>query len=308
MLKNFLVGIFGLSVLILLLISLEVSAFPSIKPSKLVLAQNQQSAISSSSVSSPIQSSSDSQNFKNLDTFDSQNIQNILGKIEKLESSVTKKKAGMPAMEPNGYRDYYDNYQYKNVDNIQISPYIFKNTEADQRIQKIAEERGYKLRHQADESFLVGVEEEYKLQTDAKEGWFELKKAAAKDGYVLGLTSAYRSFEGQRELFLEDFKEKFTPEQIALGEADNYIEQVLTTKAIPGYSKHHTGYTIDIEDRSKSNKPGTLFKDSGAYKWLSANNYANARKYNFLPSYPVGATDIGPAPEAWEYVWVQNLN
>jgi LAS superfamily LD-carboxypeptidase LdcB len=37
---------------------------------------------------------------------------------------------------------------------------------------------------------------------------------------------------------------------------------------------------------------------------MSKDNYLQAKKYGWIPSYPEGAQQQGPEPEAWEYVWV----
>ena len=93
--------------------------------------------------------------------------------------------------------------------------------------------------------------------------------------------------------------------QIANGEADAAINQILNFYSIPGYSKHHTGYAIDIED-SGSGLDG--FATTKGFAWISANNYENAKRFGFIPSYPDGATNQGPVPEPWEYVWVGRDN
>jgi LAS superfamily LD-carboxypeptidase LdcB len=69
---------------------------------------------------------------------------------------------------------------------------------------------------------------------------------------------------------------------------------------VPGYSRHHTGYTIDLwcEDGSST------FLSSSCYKWISDNNYLKAKQSGWIPSYPAGTDDQGPEPEPWEYVWV----
>ncbi|HEY6530854.1 MAG TPA: hypothetical protein VIY72_01025, partial [Acidimicrobiales bacterium] len=46
------------------------------------------------------------------------------------------------------------------------------------------------------------------------------------------------------------------------------------------------------------------FASSAAYRWLSEANYANAKVFGFVPSYPVGAGAIGPDPEPWEFTYV----
>ena len=83
--------------------------------------------------------------------------------------------------------------------------------------------------------------------------------------------------------------------------SDAAIDRRLRTAAAPGYSKHHTGYTIDV---TQSGYAFTSFKKSPAYVWLTANNYANAKRFGWIPSYPPGAASQGPQPEAWEFTYV----
>ena len=115
--------------------------------------------------------------------------------------------------------------------------------------------------------------------------------------------SKHRSVDKQRSIFLNNFGTDFTHAQILKGHADEQLHLILTTRSIPGYSKHHTGYTIDITDRSIG-YDFTKFKNTSGYQWISKNNFENARKFGFIPSYPEGAEILGPTPEAWEYVWI----
>jgi LAS superfamily LD-carboxypeptidase LdcB len=92
-----------------------------------------------------------------------------------------------------------------------------------------------------------------------------------------------------------------TPEQVAAGSVDQQVTDLLKITAIPGFSRHHTGYTVDIS--CESNK-GVIFENTTCFRWLSQNNYQHAKESGWIPSYPPGAGDQGPNPEAWEYVWV----
>jgi len=83
--------------------------------------------------------------------------------------------------------------------------------------------------------------------------------------------------------------------------SDSELDGILATTAIPGYSRHHTGYTVDI---GCGNEPAIAFELTVCFDWLSANNYKNAKTYGWIPSYPEGAGQQGPEPETWEYVWV----
>jgi LAS superfamily LD-carboxypeptidase LdcB len=140
------------------------------------------------------------------------------------------------------------------------------------------------------------------LQQKAQQPWLDLKAAAANAGLQLSVVSSYRSIEDQRNLFLQRLAVTgVSIEEVAAGTADKDVDYVLRTSSIPGYSRHHTGYTLDLRCGVQNFE---LFASSSCFTWLSANNYENTKKYGWLPSYPSGAGDQGPDPEAWEYVWV----
>jgi LAS superfamily LD-carboxypeptidase LdcB len=197
------------------------------------------------------------------------------------------------------------NVRYPNVQPFSEPPPISGNSAADARIRSIAESRGYKLTvvpagsiQKIDEPRLEGDD---LLQPLAAIAWQELKISAAKENVRLSLISAYRSPEYQRKLFMQRLLGRnVTVEQIAAGQADSAVESTLQMTAVPGYSRHHTGYTVDLwcEDGS-----GT-FESSKCYKWIKADNFRHAKEAGWIPSYPDGVTDQGPEPEPWEYVWI----
>lgn len=197
---------------------------------------------------------------------------------------------------------------YPNTQEITDPPAITGSAAADSRIRQRAEARGYRL-SRVPMGAIAKVKDEPRLDTDdllqplALEAWYRLKEAARRDGYPVSLLSAYRSPEYQQKLFTERlFARGVTVAQIANGTADKAIDETLELTAVPGYSRHHTGYTIDLwcEDGSKA------FVASECYKWISASKYKNAMEYGWIPSYPEGASEQGPEPEPWEYVWVGN--
>ena len=96
---------------------------------------------------------------------------------------------------------------------------------------------------------------------------------------------------------------EYEEREIAAGQADHLIEEVLRYSSIPGFSKHHSGYTVDISDPSRGD-PFTEFRQTEGFAWISAHNYLKAKRFGFVPSYPEGAERQGPEPEPWEYVWV----
>ncbi|NJK71166.1 M15 family metallopeptidase [Candidatus Gracilibacteria bacterium] len=139
-----------------------------------------------------------------------------------------------------------------------------------------------------------------------------MQKAAKEDGVEISIVSGYRSVDNQQDLFASRFEalsrvdnsgQLYDANEIVSGKADNTINKVLEQSSVPGYSKHHTGYTIDINQNDGSGDL-TSFGNTDAYKWVSANNYFNAKRFGFVPSYPSGAKNVGPEPEPWEYVWV----
>jgi D-alanyl-D-alanine carboxypeptidase len=211
---------------------------------------------------------------------------------------------------PGGFKDLYERLDYARAEPIVQAPWITGNREADERIVELALQRGYRLRQQADEDVLVS-EGRHDLQAPAMEAWLELQAAARTDGVELRLVSAYRSVERQRQIFLRELRRlsvqftggEITAEAIAAGQADRWIDEVLRTSSVPGFSKHHSGYTIDITDPTRGHA-FTDFQQTEGFAWISAHNYLNAKRFGFIPSYPAGAARQGPDPEPWEYVWV----
>ena len=151
----------------------------------------------------------------------------------------------------------------------------------------------------------------YRVHPAALGDFRALQVEAQQYGIELGLVSGYRSLAHQRSIFvmrLEEMAQELhhrsvTMEEIAQGQADDVVDGVLKTSSIPGYSKHHTGYAMDWVDIS-SGIQFTDFDLTPAHRWLAADNYYNAKRFGFIPSYPYGASQQGPDPETWEYVWV----
>ncbi len=198
------------------------------------------------------------------------------------------------------FRLFYDNLLQPNLDKVDVPPIISGNDIADARIRSIAEKRGYKLR--SSPTVTLPSVDDYQLQQAVHQPWLDLKQSALNSGLTMTVVSGYRSIENQRALFLNRLQaEQVDINDVAAGSADAEINNVLITSAIPGYSKHHTGYTIDLVCAGFEFEN---FKNSPCNEWLSKNNYENAKNNGFLPSYPPDVALQGPDPEAWEYVWV----
>lgn len=216
----------------------------------------------------------------------------------------TNKKA-LKRFTPDEFNKLALSVKYPNTQLFEVPPVITGDKTADNRIREIAEARGYVMT-----SMPVGpiqkineprLEGDDLLQPLAAESWRSLKTAAKQANMPLSLISAYRSPEYQRNLFMGRLKARgASAAQVAAGQADKAVEAVLTQAAVPGYSRHHTGYTIDLwcEDGSGA------FLTSSCFKWISADNYKIAKENGWIPSYPEGVELQGPEPEPWEYVWV----
>ncbi|MDA0687825.1 MAG: D-alanyl-D-alanine carboxypeptidase family protein [Proteobacteria bacterium] len=135
---------------------------------------------------------------------------------------------------------------------------------------------------------LVATEPDYygrpqQLTPEAFAAWSDMKAAAARDGVVIHLISAYRDPDYQCQIF----KRKL--------DAGEPLAAILRVNAAPGYSEHHTGRAIDL---------GTLdcpaleteFEKTPAFAWLSE----HAGTFGFALSYPRdNAHGIGYEPWHW---------
>ena len=178
-----------------------------------------------------------------------------------------------------------------NLAPITDAPSITDSDELDADIRAVAQERGYQRRPlPADGRQLRLVDAGLALQPAAAAAWQDLAEDAAAHGYELVLNSAYRGHRYQRVVFLRRVE--------APHEIDDF-EARMRQSAPPGYSKHHTGYAIDV------GQPG--YRDFGrapVYEWLAADNFANAKKHGWIPSYPPDGGRQGPVPEPWEFTYV----
>ena len=203
------------------------------------------------------------------------------------------------------FKALYASTAYPNNDLLTIPPAITGNPDADAQIRKIAEKRGYTLKSvpvaPITKTNEPGLEGDDLLQPLAMQAWATLKANAKKDGIGLKLNSGYRSIEYQRNLFLERLQAKGgNISAIASGENLGAVEGVLLITAPPGYSRHHTGYTVDLWCLDGS----ATFVASSCFSWMSKDNYKHTKEAGWIPSYPDGAEVQGPEPEPWEYVWV----
>ena len=191
------------------------------------------------------------------------------------------------------FADLFDVHYLRGLAPVGPAPAITGAATLDGRIRTIAEARGYQRRPEPSADLVI-VDGRL-LQPDAAAAWTALKEAAAAAGHPLQLRSGYRSAADQASIFNGRLTDR----------SDEGIDRRLRTAAAPGYSKHHTGYAADITQVGHS---VFTFDTTSGYEWVSADNFANAKRFGWVPSYPDGAFDQGPEPEPWELVWVGAVN
>ncbi|MBO5293652.1 MAG: M15 family metallopeptidase [Clostridia bacterium] len=146
----------------------------------------------------------------------------------------------------------------------------------------------------------------------------EMAAAGIRDTYV---TSAYRSYKRQQELF-EGYREKemqgFSTEAYDfLGyeyiynqylvngkkglNATDAERVVLSYSAAPGTSEHQTGLCVDFITAEMAGILDVRFEQSDVFAWLKENAY----KFGFVLRYPKGKeTTTGYSYEPWHYRFV----
>jgi D-alanyl-D-alanine carboxypeptidase len=130
--------------------------------------------------------------------------------------------------------------------------------------------------------------ESMQLRQEAATALETMFQAAAKDSVQLMLSSGYRSYNYQVNLY--------NGYVAAQGQA-----VADTQSARPGYSEHQTGLAADVEPTSKHCEVEPCFGSTPEGQWVAANAY----KYGFIVRYQTGYEDItGYEPEPWHIRYV----
>lgn len=120
---------------------------------------------------------------------------------------------------------------------------------------------------------------------ETKVAYEQMVNDAKAEGYSIRGVSAYRSIKYQTEVYNRYLKRD--PQEVV----DTYSSR-------PGFSEHHTGRTIDLDNISSSMDDFGNTKES---KWIAENAY----KYGFIVRYPEGFEDItGYMYEPWHITYV----
>ena len=134
--------------------------------------------------------------------------------------------------------------------------------------------------------YSYGTEGENQLIEYAYDKFLDLWQAAHDEGFYLMVTSSYRDYASQKEIY--DYRKATQGER----KADE-------TAARPGHSEHQTGLVVDMT--STTEPSATDFSESEAYKWLKE----HAHEYGFIERYPADKEYLtGYSPESWHWRYV----
>lgn len=199
--------------------------------------------------------------------------------------------------------ELYNNFESKTKSEIQPG-FIYSNKEVDNYLQDIAEALGYKKRVFADEGVLVHFENVI-TRPEVRDAYKRMRNEMQENNMLLHFVSGYRDSSLQRSIFQKKVAIDGI-ENIPAGLYDAEIYETLSRSALPGYSKHHSGYAVDFG--CGNDYLVYTFAETDCYEWMSANNFENAKRFGFIPSYPEGVENQGPNPEPWEFVWIGKEN
>ncbi|NLP34073.1 MAG: M15 family metallopeptidase [Clostridiales bacterium] len=126
------------------------------------------------------------------------------------------------------------------------------------------------------------------MRPEAAAALEDLFDAAKADGYTLYGISAYRSYDRQRKIFINNIVKK----------GKNHT---LKYSAVPGTSEHQSGLAIDVSTKSLGFKLIEAFADSPEGIWLAN----NAHRFGYIIRYPKDKLEItGYAYEPWHIRYV----
>jgi D-alanyl-D-alanine carboxypeptidase len=145
------------------------------------------------------------------------------------------------------------------------------------------------LHYECEDLVSIGLDmfdREQRMERSAAAQWDAMVAAAGRDGVVLLIISAFRSFDYQRKIIERKLAEGLT------------IEQILRASALPGYSEHHTGRAIDIG--TTGSEPLTEgFEQTTAFDWLTR----RGRDFGFSMTYPRN-NPYGIMFEPWHWMFL----
>ncbi len=138
---------------------------------------------------------------------------------------------------------------------------------------------------------LVSVNDEEQVDARMYDDFMAMVNAAGQEDIWFWVASGYRSVESQQTI-LDRGIESRVNQGMSEEEAR---EDALRTIQRPGYSEHHTGLVIDLNNVSDD------FESTLEYQWLSE----HAAEFGFVQRYRSDKADItGIDNESWHYRYV----
>ena len=126
------------------------------------------------------------------------------------------------------------------------------------------------------------------MRAEAAEAFHRLVETAAEEGIDIVMTTAYRSYEFQQNLWDNNVAQKWE-------------EEANKTSARPGESEHQTGLAVDLSTSEIDYRNSSDFADTAAGRWVAE----NAHKFGFILRFPEDKTDItGYSYEPWHIRYV----
>jgi LAS superfamily LD-carboxypeptidase LdcB len=222
---------------------------------------------------------------------------------QSIQPSSSTANVQIPVFSGDQFKQIYKNQQYPNTKPSDTVADVTGYPIVDEYIRNLALKRGFVKQQLADESKLTEINS-LKIQPQAAAAFNKIQELAAKDNIKITLVSAYRSPIEQKVIFAPIMPLTYYEEDLVAGGLDYTLNQGMDTIAPPGFSRHHTGYAMDFGCDSAE---VVKFRETPCYEWLKKDNFKVLIQNNLIPSYPEGTTNQGPAPEEWEFVWVEKL-
>lgn len=131
----------------------------------------------------------------------------------------------------------------------------------------------------------------------AYQNLLNLYNDAKAEGHNMRLTSAYRSYKDQEEVY-----EGWVQYEMGFGKSRAQAESDANTySALPGFSEHQLGTTADISSLDCIGIETVCYANERLWIWLRDNAY----KYGFVMSYPPEKDELtGYIHEPWHYRFI----
>lgn len=131
-------------------------------------------------------------------------------------------------------------------------------------------------------------DEKKQMRSEAAKALEELFHATVEENLALCAISGYRSYQRQYDIFTNNVLTKG-------------MDHTSKFSAVPGYSEHQTGLSMDVSTKSVNYRIDSSFAETPEGKWLAE----NAHHYGYIIRYPEGKSNItGYSYEPWHIRYV----